>query len=259
MKRWSFLVLALALFPALAHADFEDRFGAPELVRLTDIRKTPQAYLEKVVRVRVRFDKLGDIYNPVYTRFVPESYTNFSAWGEEQLLWKESEYTGPFLYFFHSKRHPESKTLYELPRFAPIELVLYIHDLFREAAWIDVVAIQPYEAGVINDRILGHIARGTDHFRNRQWDACLREYKDALQYPIPRSYAAQVQKDVALVYYYKKGPEFRSAAEIELERAVELNPDHIHLRRLFLRAREENRLAEEEARRKKTRHGEGGG
>ncbi len=261
MKRWMPLVAValLLLAGASARADFEDRFGPPELVELADIRKTPLAYVEKVVRIRARFDRLGEHYNPVYTRFVPEVYTNFSAWGDEQVLYKEADFADPFPFFFYAKRHPESKSLYELERFAPIELILHIHDYFQGMVWIEVVGMAGFEGGVVNDRILRHIARGAEYFKSRQWDGCLREFKDALNYPLPRSYAAQIQKDIALIYYYKKGPSFRLAAELELKNAVELNPDHVYLRRLFLRVRDENRLAEEEGRRMKTRHGPEGG
>lgn len=92
----------------------------------------------------------------------------------------------------------------------------------------------------------------------RRYDDCLREFKDALEYRLPKRYAGDLQMDVALLYYYKKyrmTGDFLEAAEIELQKAVVLNPDHLYLRRLYARVREENRLAEEEGRRKKTRHG----
>lgn len=259
MQRILLASTLLALLSLPASADWSDRFGPPALVTLSEIRETPQAYLEKVVRIRARFDSLGETYNAVYTRFVPEAYTNFRAWGEEQELWKQKEFTNSFPFFFFNKTHPESKTLYEIERYAPLEMVLYIHDSYDGMVWIDVVGIHVIDGGLLNDRILRHITRGNEFFVGREWDACLREFKDALQYPLPRAYAASIQRDVALIYYYKKGPEFRQAAQLELEKAVQLDPDHLYLRRLYRRVREQNRLAEQEGRRRKTRHGAGDG
>ncbi|MBI4616634.1 MAG: hypothetical protein HY720_23690 [Planctomycetes bacterium] len=256
--RAALIAATVVAFSGVAYADFLDRFGPPSRVELSDIRANPRAYLEQVVQFELRFNAYGDVYNPVFTRFVPERYVNFSGWGEEQLLYKQEEFVDPFPFLFMDKSHPEIKTLNKLTRFEPVLVTAYIHDYFQEMVWIDVVAVQQNDAGVLNERILIHITRGMEHFRQRRWDDCLREFKDALLYPLPHAYAAQVQKDVALVYYYKKGPAFLEAAEIELQRAVVLNPDHIYLRRLYARVQEQNRLAIEEGRRVKTRHGEEG-
>ena len=247
--------MGIALFTGTAQADWSDRFGPVSLVTISEVREDPQAYLDSVVRLEARFERLGRFYNPVYTRFVDERYANFSAWGEEQPLWEREEYTDPHPYFFFDKGHPEIKTLYGLQRFESVELLCYIRDIFRGTAWIDVVGIRRLDNGVVDDRVLSQIVRGMEQFRLERWNGCLREFKDARERPLPAAYAARLQLDIALIYTYKKGPAFRQAAEIELRRAVELNPDQIHLRRLHERVSQENRLAGEEKQHRKTRHG----
>jgi hypothetical protein len=248
-------VVALVLFGGMARADWVDRFGPVALVTVSEVRDNPLLYLESVVRLEARFDRFGRLFNPVYTRFVDERYVNFSAWGEEQPLWEQEEYADPYPYFYFDKGHPEIKTLHDLERYESIELLCFVRDIFRGRVWIDVVGIRRLDNGVVSDRILSQIVRGREHFRAQRWDGCLGEFKDARQARLPVAYAARLQLDIALVYAYKKGPAFRQAAEVELRRAVELNPDHIHLRRLHGRVSLENRLAREEKLNRKTRHG----
>ena len=93
---------------------------APHETTLATLRGNPDAYRNVRVILTLQMNERTNFWNPFFTRFTPDNYVNFSAWGDEQRLWVAAEYGNEFPLFFVDRRsEPASQILSLLPSRRP--------------------------------------------------------------------------------------------------------------------------------------------
>ncbi len=226
-----FVAIATSSGAARLEADVLDRFGPAKLVHLETILKNPKSYINTTMRIPVRFNDVGSVFAPVYTRFTSSEYLNFSAWSVRTKIWLRSDLSKINPYFFVRKDNPEFKTFLRLKRFETVILLVRFQDMLGKRACFDVVAVTRIHGSLTQEELL--------QIRNMYQDLRQRNYEKALEHlnylmnevKLPKDLRARMARELALVYMhglrdYKRG---RRA----LLRAVALNPGDRGLERLL--------------------------
>lgn len=127
-------VPALAQDCALVHA------------HLDAVREQPQSYFGTKFQFEGRFQKLGEIYQPFFTRFDHSRYMNFSAWDVGQKLADREEFldSWPLLYVDRI-RGPAIESLGGLERFQRFKATGIVQSVFDGKAFIEVLDIVPLD------------------------------------------------------------------------------------------------------------------
>ena len=185
----------LAIFPASANGA-EDGAGVAEL---QDVRAFPSAYLHLPIQMEVLYNGPGEVYNPFYTEFEPTRFLNFSAWGTKTELWKRSEYSAPFRFFYVSRDAKEVfLQLSQLKARTWIRATFQVRSTFHHEPWIELTGIE--RVGKSVDRpTLTHMVRGWALAEQSQWQRAAVEMASVNVAGMPRPFAAKFKVQHARV------------------------------------------------------------
>ena len=98
-------IVGVLLLSGTALGGWWDDVGDAETVKLEDVIESPRAYKGKEITFTCTFHRVSKIFNPYYTRFVPENYLNFAVWSNSSRLWKKEDYSQSFSFMFLEKGH----------------------------------------------------------------------------------------------------------------------------------------------------------
>lgn len=231
-------LIAVVAFASVqeARADYFDRFGPHKLLHLEQVLANPPSYLETVLRIPVRFNSYGSVFNPVFTRFVPERYLNFSAWSVDKRLWQAGDLVDDYPFFFVRKNNPEFKTFLRFKRFETMILLVRLGDLFKGQPYFEVLAVTRCDGKVTQENLL-QVKEGYDDLKEQKLRHAAAHFHHAQSMGLPQDYEAIVQRELALIYLHLK---MTFAAERELEKAIKLNPHDRMLERRHREMRQHN-------------------
>lgn len=235
MRRW---LLASAFLGLLAGPSFSDEesggfLGAlgrelgfrrnPTAVlptTITELRTKPETFRGLTVRFTVQFHERTRFWNPFFTRFTRDEYMNFSAWGDEQPIWVESEFTNDFPLLFVDRRGSVLETFGTAEAFERYECEGIVRDLFLGMPWVEVT-----KAESISDRLtsgaLLHAARGHRLLEAGQWTVAANELNRALSEDLPDRARVSLLKELGACHL--KAGEWERARSV-LRRAAKLDP-----------------------------------
>ena len=111
------LVASVCLLAPAVVAQDEETEAKTRVVTLSEILKSSESFRNVPCEFTVTFHTYAQVYNPYFTRFLPENYLNFSAWADEQKIWQLEEYRNDFAYLFVDKRRPNLPDFLKLKRF----------------------------------------------------------------------------------------------------------------------------------------------
>jgi len=170
-------------------------------VSLTELRKAPESYRGIPCEFVLVFHEYSQVYNPFFTRFVPEKYMNMSAWGDEQKIWEIREYTRDYCFLFVDKENTSLPGFLKLKRFDRIRVVGTIKDMFRGAPWIEVHSMTPVK-GKLTQKSLIHRVRGDVAMKKNRPRIAAKEYNQALSFKdLPPEYLLDVMKNLGMALY----------------------------------------------------------
>jgi hypothetical protein len=192
------------------------------------------------------FHQYTQVYNPYFTRFVPERYLNFAAWGDEQEIWKVEEYSRDFPFLFVAKKARNLSDFLKLKRFDRVQVIGEIKDIFKGKPWIELYSIKPLD-GKITEKSLVHRVRGDMAMKKNRPRIAVKEYNLALSVKdLPDMYAYGVMKDLGMALYRTR--DYASARKV-FAKLSKLQPEDKDAKVLAKQsaAREQARLKKMEA------------
>jgi hypothetical protein len=138
------------------------------------------------VRVRVQLDAELESWNPYVTRFGTADYRAWRTWGDEQYLWRASEWEHPLGTLF--VRRDEGLVLDALsraPRYARIEVVGRVRQVFLGRPWIQLERAERLREEVDEASLL-HASRAALLIENERWPLAIEELDRALAGNLPQ-------------------------------------------------------------------------
>ncbi len=199
MKTALSIGLFLALAPCTLAGQDNDKYANTVTTTLTKMRQAPEAFRHVKVTFLVQFASIGHISNPFFTRFVPSDYANFYCWGDDQPIWRKSEYGDVFAFLFLSKDNDQLQELYDLRLYERVQITGVVRNTFQGAPWVEVLDFYPIGEQVTTAG-LAHLYRGERHMARRQWQRAVSELTLAPVSGVPVSMEAAVHKNLGICY-----------------------------------------------------------
>lgn len=217
----------LAAVPAVAQGDDEN--PQAKAMTITKLRAAADSYRHVPCEFDMVFHGFSQHYNPYFTRFVPERFVNFSAWGVEQAIWERDQFNDDFPYLFVAKASPMLPKFMEMKRFDRVRFVGVVRDTFRGEPWIEVISITPIP-GKITEKALIHRVRGDQATARTHHRIAAREYRAVLEHPgLPAEFVLDTTKQLGLALY--RARDFQAAHEV-FSRLASATPDDADVRAL---------------------------
>ena len=192
IKRNQFSALALAL--SLVAGGLHSQASKIELsdvkeVKLSDVRANPSAYKNVFISFKAQFHGIGSVHNPFFTRFTRTEYTNFWAWGDEQKVWKVSEFSNPLSILFIKKLDNDEilAKVFKYKRFDRLQIKGVVRNVFKNAPWIEVVSVEKID-GKVTIPTLTHMHRAYSYMSKRRWAQAGTELNLAMTEGLPPFY-----------------------------------------------------------------------
>ena len=224
-----FVVLVLTsgilLSGALAQEDGENTEAKTKSVTLAQLRKAPESFRGVPCEFELTFHGFTQIFNPYFTRFIPETYTNFSAWGLDQKLWDLKEYKNDFSYLFVAKFNPNLPQFLKLKRFDRIQVVGEVRDTFKGNPWIEVYSVKVIP-GKLAEESLIHRVRGDVAIQKGRTRIAVKEYNQALAHEnLPEDYVIDLMTQLGTALYRTRDFE---AAKMVFQKLAAIQPENKH-------------------------------
>lgn len=160
---------------------------------LGELRAEPAARLGRTVSVVVQVRAVGGTWESWLSRFTPDRYVALEAWGDEQLLWVESEWTDSFARLYARTGSPAQRALAAALPHERWELEVVPRELFLGEPWCEVVGARPVEGGVSEGTIL-HASKAIELARTGQYELARAELERAVAGPLPEHALAELER-----------------------------------------------------------------
>ena len=228
MNRQRFLTWVLAgmlivLLEPAVDAGWWDSMSDAKPVKLEELLKDPHGWKGKEVSFICTFHKVSTLFNPYYTRFVPDEYVNFAVWPLTTKLWVKDQYLDSHKFVFLEKGHKQYEKLMELEKFTRLKLTGYVQSSFKSTPWIEIRHIEVLSGG-ISKGSLKYIILGDRAAARKNWQAALGYYNKAAAMTLPEEVMASVSKKRASTLHRMGRNE---AARVALGPALAFNPDDV--------------------------------
>lgn len=184
-------LLALGALPGVARAP--ETPEPPPAVSSAELWSRPGDRLGGEVRFVVQHAEWLEAWNPMVTRFGAGEYRAWSAWGDDQLLWKSEEYDAPRVVVFVRRGGAAEWALESLARYDRYEVVGRVDAVFAGRPWIEVLGVRPLTEQ-LGDGSLVHARRGVEAYTARRWTRASDEFERALASPVPPIARAELKR-----------------------------------------------------------------
>jgi hypothetical protein len=165
-------ILLLALAPA------------PKPASLAELRADSVAWRGQVVEFTLQFDAPLESWHSWLTRFDERRYMGFSAWGDEQLLWKQAAFDSPARRLFARRGSAAELALRGAPPYRRFGVTAVVRNVFESQPWIEILSAEPL-ARSIGQGTLVHAGRALDLEAEGHDAAAAEQYERALAAPMP--------------------------------------------------------------------------
>jgi len=220
---WVFAGMLVVLLAPSVDAGWWDSVSDAKPVKLEELIKDPHGWKGKEVSFVCTFHKVSTLFNPYYTRFVPDEYVNFAVWPLSKQLWVKDQYLDSHKFVFLEKDHKQYTKLMELEKFTRLKLTGYVQSSFKSTPWIEVRHIEVLSGG-ISKGSLKYIILGDRAAAKKDWDAALGYYNKAAGFPLPEEVMASVSKKRAATLHRMGNDQ---AARVALGPALEFDPNDV--------------------------------
>lgn len=186
----------LSMTKQLTPADYHHR-------DLSDLLRTPKAYLTQRVQFQVYYARRGDMYQVYYTPFHEADYVNFYVWDEGARLWQPEVYRAVYPLLYISRDQDQLlRRLNSLDKFMTIRIYGLVKSAYGNKPWIKVedFEISP-GAKNYSDRALKHISIGMSMARKGEHDLAQRRLMQALNEDLPPAAETEVKRTAGIVLF----------------------------------------------------------
>jgi hypothetical protein len=224
------LVGLLALMADRAAGSWWETFAEPKQVTLAKVLEDPSAFLGVPVEMTIQFHETTKFFNPFFTRFTPERYVNFAAWGDEAALWMPEDFAASHPLFFVNKGGPDAQKVLGLAPFTRLRVTALTLSTFKGQAWIEILKIK-VERKALSRTSLGHIITGDKFAQQDRYNAAIQEYLKAWNADdLPGPARASVAGRLGRAYYETRQVQ---QARDYLSEAVRLDPEDTESKELL--------------------------
>lgn len=179
MTRFWLLVLALGV---AAPTTFAQDSETQTLTSLERILKNPNAFRNVKATFVLQFHQLGNVDNPVFTKFDRNWYQSFSAWSDGVPVWDRQVYRESYPYLFLPRISEGTKTVVSSPPFTRFLVTGIVEEVFDGKPYIEIVAMEKLDkaltTGTVRSiakgyqlRSQGQHGEAAKHFRGADSDA----------------------------------------------------------------------------------------
>ncbi len=173
---------------------------APHETTLATLRGNPDAYRNVRVILTLQMNERTNFWNPFFTRFTPDNYVNFSAWGDEQRLWVAAEYGNEFPLFFVDRRSEPARKILAAEPFQRFRVTAIVRDTFRGMPWIEVTKVKSLSEKLARGTLV-HGARGRKWMEAGKWALAANEFDRAIAGDLPDASRVGLLKDLSVCHY----------------------------------------------------------
>ncbi len=167
---------------------------------LGNLRTNPDAYRNVRVTLTLQMNERTGFWNPFFTRFTPDNYVNFSAWGDEQRLWVAAEYGNEFPLLFVERRSETARTILAAEPFERFRVTAVVRDTFRGMPWIEVTKVKSLSEKLSRGTLV-HGARGRKWMEAGKWTLAANEFDRAIAGDLPDASRVGLLKDLSVCHY----------------------------------------------------------
>jgi len=211
----------VTLMASPAQGSWWDLLGKKETVSLTKVLEDPEAFKAVEVEFVIQFHETTGFFNPFFTRFTPERYVNFAAWGDGQALWMPEDFAASHPLFFVEKGTPMAKAILHAAPFTRFRVTGRVESTFMDRAWIAITELEE-EGTSLTNTALGHIIAGDKFAAEDRHNAAIQHYLKAYaDKNLPEPARAAVAARLGRSYVEVSKP---LEAQKYLQDAVKLDP-----------------------------------
>ncbi|MEN8151750.1 MAG: hypothetical protein ABFS86_18180, partial [Planctomycetota bacterium] len=190
---WTLAGMLLLILAPAAQAGWWDSLSDAKKVKLEELIKDPHGWKGKQVSFVCTFHKVSTIFNPYYTRFVPDEYVNFAVWPLSRKLWIKEQYLETHKFLFMEKDHNQYRKLMGLEKFTRVQVYGFVQSSFKGVPWIEVRGIRVLSGGITKDA-LKCIILGDRAAARKNYQAAMGQYDKAAGMSLPEEVLASVSK-----------------------------------------------------------------
>ncbi len=132
---------------------------------LSRIKKSPGAYNNMGIKIKVIFNTITEYWAPVFTFFSSEKFINFAVWGYEQKIWFKKSLLNDYPYFYVRKDTKEAKKIIKTKKFECLYLKGVVRNVYNNKAWIEVEEIKSNVFPCISEEILSLAIKANESFK----------------------------------------------------------------------------------------------
>lgn len=159
---------------------------------LTEIARNPAAWRGVEVEFVLQFAAEHETWHWWTTRFQPDQYVGFAAWGDEQLLWEKYAFDHPEPHLFAARGSRAAVLLAETQTYRRYQVRAVVRTIFAGRPWIEVLSATPLERSLGEGTIL-HAARAYELLDAGSPVAAREQFERALAAPMPQAMRAVLE------------------------------------------------------------------
>ena len=156
MKQFCLALMAVCALNAMACAQDSE---TQTLTTLEKILRNPEAYRSMKATFVVQFHQVGNVDNPVYTKFDRNWFQSFAAWPDSAPVWERAKYKDSYPYFFLPRISEGTKSVVAAPTFTRFLVTGVVDEIFDGKPYIEVKALEVLENSLTTDTVRS-IAQG---------------------------------------------------------------------------------------------------
>lgn len=167
---------------------------APQPATLTEINENPVAWRGVPVELVIQFQAPLESWRPWLTRFDERRYKGYSAWGDEQLLWKPRDFASPAMRLFARRGSQAEKAFVNAPLYRRFRITAVVRNIFESTPWIEILEAELLDRSIGQGTLI-HAGRALVHKKEGRHAAAIEQYGRALAAPMPSAMKAALESE----------------------------------------------------------------
>jgi len=166
---------------------------APADLSFGQLQQEAAQWLGRRVRFTFQFESSPAVWNPFLTRFGTHDYAAAVGWGDDQFLWLSEEFDAPTVLVFARRGTPAAEALGRAHRYARLEVVGTVRQLFLGLPWIEIESAErlPQETG---EGAILHASRALRAMEGGDWTRALEDLARAEISNLPEAARAELAR-----------------------------------------------------------------
>lgn len=217
-------VLALSIISIQSPA--QSRSEESQLVPLEKVMKHPKGFRHVLVSFVAQFHSLGQLDNPVHTRFETDWYQNFSVWPDSSPLWVKSAYAKDFPYLFIKRLSEGAKIVAHAAPYSRWVITGKVTDDFGGVPWIEVLGMEALDHS-LDPVSLRHLIKAFRHQRANQFNEAAAAFHAAEHKGLTMSVRSMAMREEALSLHRAGHTELGIARLVHACRKLDDDPANV--------------------------------